>query len=63
MATYRDIQDYIVEKYGYEPKSCWIAHAKELFGLNPKMAANRYSASKRANPCPPNKQDDLRRVY
>lgn len=31
MATYKQIQEYIKQKHGYIPKSCWIAHMKESF--------------------------------
>ena len=33
MATYEEIQDYIKQKYGFTPKTCWIAHVKEICGL------------------------------
>ena len=52
MATYKDIQNYIKEKYGRTVKTCWIAHMKELYGLNPAIAQNRLSENARTNPCP-----------
>lgn len=33
MATYKDIQKYIKSQHGYEVKTCWIAHAKEIYEL------------------------------
>lgn len=63
MATYKQIQQYIKSTYWYSPKSCWIAHMKELLGLNPKMAYNRYSADSRTNPCPVKKQKDLEEAF
>jgi len=61
MATYKQIQQYVKDVYGYTPKTCWIAHMKEICDLNPKVSPNRYcSIDSRTNPCPPNKQDDLR---
>lgn len=60
MATYTQIQAYVKDKYGYLPKSCWIAHVKELSGLHPKVSPNRYSISARTNPCPDAKQADLK---
>lgn len=63
MATYKEIQDYVKETYGYQPKSCWIAHVKELCGLNPKVSPNRYSLTNRVNPCPPEKQKDLKKAF
>lgn len=36
MATYREIQEFIKNNYGYSVNTCWIAHAKEICGLNPR---------------------------
>lgn len=63
MATYKEIQEYIKQKYGYTPKSCWIAHMKEVCGLHPRIAHNRFSPNSRTNPCPPDKQDDLKEAF
>lgn len=63
IATYKQIKDYIEEQFGYTPRSTWIAHAKEIYGLNPKMAATRRSADERINPCPQEKKDNLRQAF
>lgn len=63
MATYSEIQAYVKEKYGFQPKTCWIAHMKEICGLPVKMAANRYSPDKREKPCPIDKQDAIRDAF
>jgi|GEM_PF-305278 len=63
MATYKQIQAYIKENFGYIPKTCWIAHMKEICGLNPQVVANRRSDAVRMYPCPPEKQDDLRQAF
>jgi hypothetical protein len=55
MATYKEIQAYIKRKHGIAVKTCWIAHVKEMCGLNPRIASNRHSLKERVNPCPPNK--------
>jgi hypothetical protein len=55
MATYKQIQNYIKENYHISVKSCWIAHVKEINGLNPKKSPNRKSAATRCHPCPNNK--------
>ncbi|MDI6638572.1 MAG: hypothetical protein QME82_06665 [Bacillota bacterium] len=55
MSTYRRIQEYVKRQYGFTPKTCWIAHVKELCGLEPRVSPNRYDASRRVNPCPPDK--------
>jgi hypothetical protein len=55
MATYKEIQDYVRKEYGFAPKSCWIAHVKELNGLNPRISPRRYDPETRQVPCPPHK--------
>ena len=59
MATYRDIQKWVKSTYGYVPKSCWIAHCKELAGLPVKQSHRRYVDGVRQVPCPAEKQDDI----
>jgi len=54
MATYREIQAYVKAQYDFVPKTCWIAHAKEIAGLDVEPAWKRQS-SKRQVPCPPDK--------
>ena len=63
MATYKEIQNYVKLNNGYIPKSCWIAHMKELCGLNPRMSSRRYSTTSRTHPCPLEKQEDLRNAF
>jgi len=63
MATYREIQEYVRNKCGYIPKTCWIAHMKELCGLSTRVSPNRYSLDNRTHPCPPNKQVDIRNAF
>jgi hypothetical protein len=55
MATYRDIQDYIRDRYGFAAQSCWIAHVKELSGLPIRHAPNRQQRGQRVKPCPTDK--------
>ena len=40
MTTYKEIKNFILEKHGKKIKSSWIAHAKEVFGVTVKRAAN-----------------------
>lgn len=56
MATYKEIQNYVKSKYGFQPKSCWIAHMKELCNIPAKISHNRYDLTKREKPCPVDKQ-------
>lgn len=55
MATYREVQSWVRERYGFVPKTCWIAHCKELNGLGTRPAPNRTYES-RKHPCPPDKR-------
>jgi len=63
MATYKKIQEYIKKKYGFTVKTCWIAHVKEMCGLNPRIAANRYSLRSRENPCPADKIEPIKDTF
>ncbi len=58
MATYKELQQYIKTKHGWVPKSCWIAHVKELNGLPVSRAPNRVS-EKRQVPCPVEKRSAI----
>ncbi len=55
MATYKQIQKYVKNKYGKTVKSCWIAHVKEMSGLHPRVSSRRYDPKVRQVPCPPEK--------
>lgn len=59
MPTYRQIQDYIRNKYGYIVKTCWIADTKEKCGLPVNVAPNRQSVSQRINQVPTDKIDAI----
>ena len=52
MASYAEIGEYVRRTDGRGVKPCWIAHVKELNGLNPRVAANRISPNVRQEPCP-----------
>jgi hypothetical protein len=54
LATYEEIQEYIKIKYGFEPKTCWIADVKNQCGITMRTAWNR-QGERRTNPCPTNK--------
>ncbi len=63
MASYAEIRNYVEQNFGFYPKSCWIAHMKELCGLPVKISNNRYDVSKRTNPCPDDKQYAIRKAF
>ena len=54
MATYKQIQDWVKQQYGFTPETCWIAHVKNLSGLPMRKALNRQGVE-RVRPCPPEK--------
>ncbi len=47
-ATYRGMRKWVLQNYGFEPETCWIAHSKELHGLPLGATHNRsgYSADR-----------------
>lgn len=52
---YSEIQNWVRSHYGWVPKSCWIAHCKELAGLPVRRAWNR-RGDQRMVPCPAEKR-------
>lgn len=56
MATYKEIQKHVKQKYGFQPKTCWIADVRQQCGLKMRQAWNR-QGNQRINPCPDNKID------
>ncbi|MBM7614807.1 hypothetical protein [Alkaliphilus hydrothermalis] len=63
MATYKQIQTYVKETYGFVPKSCWIAHMKEIKGIESRKAYNRMDDSIRKYPCPEDKQQYIESAF
>src|ERR1700693_1432909 len=53
-ATYQEIQKWVEQHHGFQPKTCWIAHCKDLQGVPLREAANR-RGKERLDPCPPDK--------
>lgn len=62
MATYKQIQEYVKLNRGFTPKSCWIAHAKEIYGLPVKTAWNR-KGHEREIPCPAEKLEAIHSAF
>jgi hypothetical protein len=63
MATYAQIQKYVRSQYGFIPQTCWIAHVKEMCGLQPRISPNRYNLKKREKPCPPDKVEPIKEAF
>ena len=55
---YAKIQAWVRSKYGWEPKTCYIAHCKELAGLPVRRAWNRREGERKV-PCPADRQADI----
>ena len=58
MATYKEIQSWVQNRYRWQPKTCWIAHCKELGGLERRGAPNRMEGG-RADPCPEKRREAI----
>lgn len=57
MATYKEIQGYVKEKYNVSIKTCWIADMKEHHGLNKRVAPNRINEDSKVYPCSEDKKE------
>ena len=62
MPTYKEIQSATKLRYGFTPKSCWIAHLKSERGLTRSVAPNRESLETRKHPCPDRRRSELTTV-
>lgn len=58
MASYNEITAWVSARYGWAPKTCWIAHCKELKGLPVNRAPSRYGENLQ-EPCPPKKREAI----
>jgi hypothetical protein len=61
-ATYQEIRKWVLQNYGFEPETCWIANCKELHGL-PLGAAHNRRGDERTKPCPPDKQLAITKAF
>jgi hypothetical protein len=61
-ATYKKIQDWVKREFGFQPKTCWIAHCKEICGLSLRNAPNR-QGKERVEPCPAEKQAAIKKAF
>ncbi len=55
MATYEQIREWVKSNHQCYVKGCWIAHAKEIYGIPVRKSPNRYNENERAVPCPDDK--------
>lgn len=57
LATYKQIQDYVYNKYCVKIKTSWIADVKDFHGLVKRVAPNRIG--EKTNPCPSKHKDKI----
>jgi hypothetical protein len=62
IATYQEIQKWVESHHGFQPKTCWIAHCKELQGMPVRAAVNRHGEA-RAEECPPEKRTAIFQAF
>jgi hypothetical protein len=55
MPTIRELQQWVKAEHGFVPKSCWIAHAKELNNIPRLRLAPNRRREDRVYPCPSDK--------
>lgn len=63
MTTYKQIQDYIKNKYQVTVKTCWIAHVKEELGLPLKPSKRSSEGKPRVYQCPEDKLSLIREAF
>jgi len=62
MSTYKEIRVWVKSRYGFVPKTCWIAHCKELYGIPVERAYNR-RGTEREVPCPLDKREAIKSAF
>jgi len=62
MATYKQIQDWIRNTYGFTAQTCHIADVKRKCGLPVRLAHNRIDPNNPVKPCPPEKVEPIRKA-
>jgi len=62
MATYEQIINWVRRRYRFVPKTCWIAHVKELNGLPVRRAWNRAGRG-RVVPCPDERRSAIEQAF
>lgn len=63
MTTYKKIQEIVKEQSKFTPKTCWIADVKSEYRLTTRQAYNQKSPTSRAQPCPKNKREAIKKAF
>ena len=59
--TYKRIQEYVQEKYGFKVHTAYIAEVKRMVGLDMHKAPNAEEQRKHEyHPCPPEKVEAIK---
>ena len=59
--TYKRIQEYVQEKYGFQAHTAYIAEVKRMVGLDMHKAPNAVEQRKHEyHPCPPEKVEAIK---
>ena len=59
--TYKRIQEYVQEKYGFKVHTAYIAEVKRMVGLDMHKAPNAVEQRKHEyHPCPPEKAEAIK---
>lgn len=59
--TYKRIQQYVEEKYGFKVHTAYIAQVKRMYGLDMRKAPNAVEQRKHEyHPCPPEKVEAIK---
>ena len=59
--TYKRIQEYVLEKYGFKVHTAYIAQVKRMVGLDMHKAPNAVGQRKHEyHPCPPEKVEAIK---
>ena len=59
--TYKRIQEYVQEKYGFKVHTAYIAEVKRMVGLDMHKALNAVEQRKHEyHPCPPEKVEAIK---
>jgi len=63
MAAYKQIREWIKSQEHFTVKIRWIADVKERCGLPLRKAPDRIDENERANPCPQDKIEPIKRAF
>ena len=62
-ATYEDVKAYIVEKYGFNVSTLYIAQVKDKVGMDKRNNYNFGSGKSRVPNCPPEKEEAIKAAF